>query len=171
MRKLSTMVIMLLILLLYQMPAFARYYTAAEDYGKTSEMLYKGFPQDWHLAYFLKEFDKIAPAPGVNWTYGTSKRNSGPQTIEWVVAAKEKGWIVQSSVRSLKVGAMAISRNDDKKTVRIYIVREVHDWGFLGSCISSKTGEPIDVNVYFSQLLSNEEGYTFKGYIWPERQK
>lgn len=86
----------------------------------------------------------------------------------WFDAAREKGWVVKTRASEAKVGAIAICFNPEKGFARLYIVREVHDWGFKGAYID-KNGEPKEGDVSHSFLLSTEKGYSFRGYIWPEK--
>lgn len=128
-----------------------------------NSMYYKWLPVDWWSSYYLKEFDKVAPSPGADWM--TTKT---PAISPWLDAAREKGWIVKTRVSEAKVGAIAICSNIDKGTSRLYIVKQVFDWGFKAGYIG-KDGEPKEGNIAHSYLLSNQDGYTFRGYIWPER--
>lgn len=140
------------------------------NYRQSSEQTYKGWPIDWWATYFIQEFDKLAPAPGMDWLTGNSKHNCGPLNIsEWVPRAIDKGWVVKSLPYSARVGALAITVNDSTKFARVWIVREVYDWGFKGTYIASKDGEPHETKVAYSWIVSTDEGYSFKGYIYPER--
>lgn len=126
-------------------------------------LFYKWVPTDWFAAYYLKEFDKVAPPPGANWM-----NDKTIVTAPWFDAAREKGWVVKTRAGDVKVGSIAIRRNPDKSTVMLDIVRKVYVDGFKSSYIG-KDGEPQDRTVSFSFLLNTTKGYHFAGYIWPER--
>ena len=128
-------------------------------------LYYKWMPADWWAAYFLKEFDKVAPPPGANWM-----NEKTTALAPWFDAAREKGWVVKTRADAAKVGAIAIRRNPNTGQATLNIVREVYDWGFKGSYMG-KDGEPHEGTVSFSYLLSTAKGYHFVGYIWPEREK
>jgi hypothetical protein len=124
---------------------------------------YKWLPVTWWSAYYLQEFDKVAPAPGADWM-----NTKTPAISPWFDAAREKGWVVKTRASEAKVGAIVICHNPDKGLSRLYIVKEVFDWGFKAGFIG-KDGEPKEGNIAHSYLLSTQDGYTFRGYIWPER--
>lgn len=124
---------------------------------------YKWVPSNWWSAYYLKEFDKVAPAPGADWMKEKTSNISS-----WLDAAREKGWVVKSRANEAKIGAIGIRQNPDTQTARLSFVREVYDWGIKYSYIGTD-GEPKDGTISFSRLLSAQDGYMFKGYIWPEK--
>ncbi|MEN6567372.1 MAG: hypothetical protein ABFC57_13835 [Veillonellales bacterium] len=70
--------------------------------------------------YFAREFDKVAPAPGMDW------EDDVPSI--WLGGASEKGWVVKTSPESAIPGALILGF--DKYYEKCYyiwvgIVREV----------------------------------------------
>ncbi|MHC1761422.1 MAG: tetratricopeptide repeat protein [Negativicutes bacterium] len=124
---------------------------------------YKWLPNNWWAAYSLKEFDKIAPAPGADWlTSATSN------VVTWMDSARGKGWIVKTRATEAKVGAIGIRVNMENSTAGLLIVREVHDWGIVASYIDM-SNEPTSDFFLYTSLLGTDKGFTFRGYIWPEK--
>jgi hypothetical protein len=136
------------------------------NWGQASQLLYKGIPTDWWAAYFLKEFDKVAPAPGSNWTSGFSKRDTkGGDITSWLVDAREKGWVVRALPNEALPGAIGIKMKDT--TAMLCIVREVYQWGVVVSEL--KDGVPNTYRMTYAQMNDSVNGFTFRGYILPVR--
>jgi peptidoglycan DL-endopeptidase CwlO len=117
---------------------------------------YKGFSESSGGTQILKEWDKIAPAPGANWT-------GHPGT--WVFAADSKGWKTSKEPTAAKVGALIVRSDEINKKVSIGIVREVNDRGII---IEYRYGsiQPSLTAWEFEQLPDKH----FIGYIYPERK-
>ena len=124
---------------------------------------YKWLPNNWWAAYSLKEFDKIAPAPGADWIASEESN-----IVTWMDLAREKGWIVKTRATEAKVGAIGIRYNMENNTAFLLIVREVHDWGIVASFVNMSNEPTSDIFPY-TTLLGTDKGFTFRGYIWPEK--
>ncbi len=117
--------------------------------------MYKGFPLAKATGYFAREFDKIAPAPGMDWT---------DAAYLWLDSAAQKGWVVKKSFMDAKPGALIVgldrSRND-----LVGIVREVRD-GKISYETLDEAGKVVR-----HEIAAETPGrdIIFAGYIWPER--
>jgi hypothetical protein len=123
--------------------------------GCTSGALYKGFELREDTGYFAREFDKFAPAPGINW--------SG-QADEWLGGAFQNGWIVKTSPASAKTGAIIVGVNQPN-VFWIGIVREVTSTSVIFDAFGSDKKliqKTVDFEILSPSLI---------GYIWPERQE
>jgi len=137
------------------------------NWGQASQLLYKGIPTDWWAAYFLKEFDKVAPAPQSNWTSGSSKRTATGQIItSWFGNAQENGWVVKALPNEALPGAIGIKMKGTMAS--LFIVREVYQWGVLVSGFN-KDVVPSTYQMTYAQMSDSTNGFTFRGYIWPVR--
>jgi len=125
------------------------------------EPLYKGFREYWSGTYILKEFDKIAPKPGVNW-HGN--------VHDWVENADQTGWVKKCNSDDAKIGALIIRTNPAKNLVKVGIVREIKN--NLITIDTRKTNlYPITETINLSDLKSaDKNSYVFLGYIWPIRK-
>jgi hypothetical protein len=59
------------------------------SYKQSSGQTYKGWPTNWWVTYYIQEFDKKDPNPGVDWLTGNSKQNCGPSVSSWTMAAAD----------------------------------------------------------------------------------
>ena len=166
--KFAMLVICLVGILFVPTQVFADKYVTSG--GWTSEVVYKGLPIDWWSVYFIKEFDKVAPAPGADWVSGNSKWNSDSgEVIKWLDHASSKGWVVKNLATDAWPGAIGIKANDGERRCSLYLVREVFSWGIVATVMVD--GEPVERRYTFDQLRNYENGYVFKGYIWPMHQQ
>jgi hypothetical protein len=116
---------------------------------------YKGFPLLQPTGYFAKQFDKMAPSPGIDWE---------GQPATWIAAAYEKGWVVKTSPQDAQPGALVMGFTATQN-IWLGIVREVNP------------GEiKFDTLDAHGQLLHNtstaekmKSDYNLLGYIWPQR--
>lgn len=125
----------------------------------SEEPLYKGFSEYWWSTYLFKEFDKIAPAPGVNW-------HGNP--FSWVDSAKAAGWVTKAETKEAMVGALLIRSNLAAKFLEIGIVREVQPDGVV---IESRYNNLVSYTqtLSFEDMKLDKNGRAFSGYIWPVR--
>ena len=138
----------------------AKYNISITDQMNIKEPLYKGFREYWSTTYILKEFDKIAPAPGVNW-HG--------HVETWLTAAQKSGWLTTTDPADSQIGALLIKVNAEKKHVKVGIVRSIDS--------ATVTIDERSSNLYpFSQTIkldelkaADKDGFTFLGYILPVR--
>ncbi len=112
------------------------------------------YSEKWFATYALKEFDKVAPPPGVNWYV------SVPQ--DWLSRATREGWIVKKNPTECMVGALVLGYDNDSAWVGI--AREVTEKGLLYE--TSVNNKVVKIWIDFPKL---ETGILFKGYIWPVR--
>ncbi|WP_312202208.1 CHAP domain-containing protein [Anaerospora hongkongensis] len=137
----------------------AKYQISFVEQMNSKEPLYKGFKEYWAPAYELKEFDKIAPEPGVNWRGNVR---------EWVKNSAAAGWITKNDPSDARIGALVIRYNFAKDWAKVGIVR-----GMKNNILSIDTRKanlyPVSEELRIDDLRIDKEGYTFLGYIWPER--
>ncbi len=145
-------------------------YIGSWNYNKISPQSYKGWPLNWWATYFIKEFDKYAPAPGADWLTGSNRDDFGPSQIAWVASAAEKGWVISTFPSRAKVGAIGISIREDTGPsflVWLCIVREVRAESIVVSMFDD--GQVVEKEITFEELRSSPDDYIFRGYIYPEK--
>ncbi|TCL36785.1 CHAP domain-containing protein [Anaerospora hongkongensis] len=137
----------------------AKYQISFVEQMNSKEPLYKGFKEYWAPAYALKEFDKIVPEPGVNWRGNVR---------DWVKNSAAAGWITKNDPSDARIGALVIRYNFAKDWAKVGIVR-----GMKNNILSIDTRKanlyPVSEELRIDDLRIDKEGYTFLGYIWPER--
>lgn len=117
--------------------------------------LYKGFSLNEDTGYFAREFDKYAPAPGLDWD----------ETSDfWLINADQKGWVIKSSPQSAKPGAIILFTK--KYSTGVGIVREVTSTGIRFEAFNDQS----KVTSYEATFDSLVPSLHFYGYIWPEKQ-
>ncbi len=117
--------------------------------------MYKGFAEASPEGYVAKEFDKLAPSPGVNW--------NGPDEV-WLGEAMQSGWSVKTSPKSAKVGSIVLGF-DQSNNVWVGIVREVNETGIRFDTLDQHN-KLVQKNVNYESLASD---YQLIGYICPDR--
>ncbi|MDR3592504.1 MAG: hypothetical protein P4N41_22835 [Negativicutes bacterium] len=135
---------------------------------------YKGYPTDWWVTYFIKEFDTYAPPPGVDWVTASTingRRSLGPRVSDFVYEAGKNGWIVKHNPKDAAIGALALKYNADTGLVFTFIVRKVYDDRVLVTFLRTINGlgQPEQRELTFEQLGREADGYKFLGYIWPSK--
>lgn len=118
--------------------------------------LYKGFPLNEDTGYFAREFDKYAPAPGLDWE-GSSEA--------WLINAYQKGWVIKSSPQSARPGAIILFTK--KYSIWVGIVREVTSNGIRFEAFNDQN----KITSYEANFDSLVPSFQFFGYIWPEKQQ
>jgi rhodanese-related sulfurtransferase len=149
-RLVKVLVIAVLLLIPYQQ-AFA----CASCSGAGPQ--YKGHSLADASGYFAKEFDKLAPEPGMGW-------DNEPNI--WFPSAFEKGWVVKTSPKDAKSGALVLGF-DQSHNIWVGIVREVNDGKIIFETLDDK-GKVVR-NDADAEVL--KKTFNFIGYIWPERVK
>lgn len=146
-------------------------YVGTWDYNKISTQSYKGWPLNWWATYFIREFDKHAPAPGADWLTGSNRDDFGPQQKAWIGSAAEKGWIISVFPSRAKVGAIGVSIREDDSSYLVWlgIVREVKEQSVVVSMFSD--GRMIEKEITFEELRRSPDDYIFRGYIYPEKKQ
>ena len=138
----------------------SRYEVSLVEQLKIKEPQYKGFNEYWGPAYMLKEFDKIAPAPGVNWRGHVSN---------WVTNAKIAGWVTKNDPNEAAVGALVIRFNSASNLVKVGIVRVIGN-GTVTIDERKSNLYPYTETVAIDELRKiDKDGYSFIGYILPVR--
>ncbi len=118
---------------------------------------YKNFYSDgWFGTYALKEFDKIAPAPGVNWFVDDAQ--------DWLPRAQRDGWVVKNKPAEAVNGAIIIGYNEGLAWVGV--AREVTDQGLIFETVMGGDGKPARYWMRFSEIGTLIH---FKGSILPKR--
>lgn len=137
-----------------------KYSISYTDQMKIKEPRYKYFTEYWPPAYLLKEFDKIAPEPGVNWRGNVTK---------WIDNAQAAGWITKTDPQDPKVGALIIRIHPITHAVKVGIVREIKNNQIV---VDSRKSDlyPFTETLQMNDLKTTDnEGFNFIGYIWPVR--
>lgn len=139
--------------------------TASENYpGKETfeshaalNFNYKGLTSSWGPTFAVKEFDKIAPPPGMNWSGNVN---------DWMEQAAVYFW--QTSTDSLRpqVGALLIRSNRSSGGVWVDIVREVNADSLVAEGMASTGKHRLD-----TFKISDLSKLNFAGYIYPVRMK
>lgn len=135
------------------------------------------FDYYWCTYYAAKEFEKIAPSPGVNW---------GGDANQWFINAGAKGWETTIKHDEVDYGAIVVLGN------HVQIVREVRDDGIVVQGMNegwATNHEPLApdhkkhwygeykfytgyVYKYYLSYDQVDSGYVFgdfKGYVLPTR--
>ncbi len=138
-----------------------KYQISSADQMNIKEPLYKGFKEFWGPVYMLKEFDKIAPAPGVNWQGNVKK---------WIKNAQATGWVTKTDPSEAKIGALVIRFNPTSNLIKAGIIRDIKN------NMITVDERKNDLYPFTEVLLINDlkeidkDGYQFLGYILPVRQ-
>ncbi|MBU2699108.1 surface antigen [Sporomusaceae bacterium BoRhaA] len=138
----------------------AKYQISYTEQMKMKEPRYKHFLEYWAPTYMLKEFDKIAPEPGVNWRGNVET---------WIIHAQAAGWITRTTPQDVRVGALIIRDNPETHKVKVGIVREIRNDQIV---VNSRAGDlyPLTEILQINDLtLTDKNGFHFMGYIWPVR--
>jgi len=128
---------------------------------KMKEPYYKGFQEYWAPSYMLKEFDKIAVKPGVNWKGNVEK---------WVDNAQAAGWITKTDPHDAKIGALVIRINPTINQTKVDIVREIKGNLIVVDCRKGNL-YPYTETLQMDDLKKDKQGFNFIGYIWPVREE
>lgn len=107
------------------------------------------------LGYIAQEFDKIAPAPGMNWSGDAD---------DWFLNAAQFGWIEKTAPQEAQIGAIILWKNA-KQEVSVGIIRQVTTDHIIYEALH-KDGTPIQASLDFSTLFSQGD---FIGYIYPQK--
>ncbi len=122
-----------------------------------TETRYKNFYSDgWFGTYALREFDKVAPAPGVNWFVDDAQ--------DWLARAQRDGWIVRNKPSAAVNGSIIVGYHEG--LVWVGIAREVTDKGLIFETVMGGDGKPARYWMTFSELVSSIH---FQGCILPQR--
>jgi len=128
------------------------------------------FPYGWCTWGAAQEFDKYAPAPGIDWRGDAGK---------WVVNARAKGWVTYTDPRKAEVNALIVWTNGEMGHVGIVsqvlstriVVKEMN-WGAQkpgaerGWTVNA--GIPTTRVLWFSDRLSSTS-FKFAGFIMPRK--
>jgi surface antigen len=138
----------------------------ASDPSPTSAA-YKGYAAGLCVYYAAMEFDKIAPAPKLNW-FGTA--------YQWADLADNAGWVVVRNVNGINpatntqanlLGAIVVWTNSEG---HVAIVRAVDANGITVQEMNWTGLNQIDsANLTWAQV-QNRDIYAFSGYILPVRK-
>ena len=123
----------------------------------TVEDRYKNFYSDgWFGTYALREFDKVAPAPGVNWFVDDAQ--------DWLARAQRDGWEVRHKPSEAVSGAIILGYHEG--LVWVGIAREVTDKGLIFETVMGGDGKPARYWMKFAELAT---AIHFQGCILPQR--
>lgn len=115
---------------------------------------YKNLPNQ-ALAYAAQEFDKTAPAPGVDWKGGSA---------DWFLAAASAGWLEKTDPLAAKPNALILLKNPTIG-VTVGFIRDVTDKAVVYQSISPQ-GTVTQTTVPFEQLTRSQ---SLIGYIFPTK--
>ena len=122
-----------------------------------SEGKYKNFYSDgWFGTYALREFDKVAPTPGVNWFVEDAQ--------DWLARAQRDGWVVKTKPAEAVNGAIIVGHHEGLAWVGV--AREVTDQGLIFETVMGSEGKPARYWMKFSEI---DKLIHFKGCILPQR--
>ncbi|WP_145095558.1 hypothetical protein [Sporomusa sp. KB1] len=114
--------------------------------------MYKGFTESSSEGFVAKEFDKLAPAPGIDWSGSLET---------WMDQARQNGWNVKTSVTDVKLGSIVLF--DQSNKIIVGIVRDINDTGIRFDTLEHNQVQQKMVN------YQSVNEYKIIGYIWPER--
>ena len=118
---------------------------------------FKSFYSDgWFGTYALREFDKIAPAPGVNWYVEDAQ--------DWLSRAQREGWVVKRKPSEATIGSIIVGYNEG--LVWVGIAREVTEKGLVFETVTGGDSKPARYWMKFDDVLNLIH---FQGCILPER--
>lgn len=118
---------------------------------------YKNYYSDgWFGTYALREFDKVAPTPGMNWFVEDAQ--------DWLARAQRDGWVVKSKPSEAVSGAIIVGYNEG--LVWVGVAREVTDQGLIFETVMGSEGKPARYWMKFSEI---DKLIHFKGSILPQR--
>ena len=138
-----------------------KYTVSSVDQLKTKEPRYKSFKEYWAPTYMIKEFDKIAPAPGANWT-GNVK--------EWIQNAQAAGWVTTLDCNEAQIGTITIQYNPVDKLVKVGLICAINR-DLITIDLRKSDLSPFRETVTASNLQKpDKEGYQLLGCILPVRQ-
>ncbi|MHC1759060.1 MAG: hypothetical protein AB9917_06085 [Negativicutes bacterium] len=121
------------------------------------ESRYKNYYSDgWFGTYALREFDKVAPSPGVNWYVEDAQ--------DWLARAQRDGWVVKRKPADIVNGSIIMGYHEG--LVWVGIAREVTDKGLYFETVMGDDGKPAR---YWMNLATIESAIHFKGCILPQR--
>lgn len=121
------------------------------------EERYKNFYADgWFGTYALREFDKIAPAPGVNWFVDDAQ--------DWLSRAQREGWVVKYKPAEAMNGSIILGYHDG--LVWVGVAREVTDKGLIFETVMGGDGKPARYWIKFTDIAATIH---FQGCILPIR--
>lgn len=125
--------------------------------AEAADEWYKNFYSNgWFGTYALKEFDKIAPAPGVNWFVDDAQ--------DWLARAEREGWVVKRKPAEAINGAIILGYENN--LVWVGVAREVTDKGLIFETVMGNDGKPARYWLEFPQVIQQVH---FKGAILPIR--
>jgi rhodanese-related sulfurtransferase len=119
---------------------------------------YKGHSLADAPGYFAREFDKVAPAPGMDW--------EDEVLSIWFPGAFERGWVVKTSPKDAIPGALILGF-DKSYNVWVGIVREVDAGKIVFETLDDK-GEAVQ---NYADVSTMKQKVSLIGYIWPMRVK
>lgn len=125
--------------------------------AESADDWYKSFYSNgWFGTYALREFDKVAPPPGVNWYVDDAQ--------DWLARAERDGWVVKRKPVEAIPGSIILGYENN--LVWVGIAREVTNKGLIFETVMGGDGKPARYWLEFPQVM---EQVHFKGAILPVR--
>lgn len=152
MNKLRTFAAMLLVAIACLsgiLPAMA---ATPQEEGKFKEFYSDG----WFGTYALREFDKVAPPPGVNWFVDYVQ--------DLLPRARREGWQVKNKPSEAVNGSIIVGFDEGLDWVGI--ARDVTDKGLVYETVMGGEGKPARYPMTYDEVARLIH---FQGYILPER--
>lgn len=122
------------------------------DCDPDASLWYKHLPNQ-SLGYIAQEFDKLAPAPGINWNGDAD---------DWFSNAAQFGWIEKTAPQDSRVGAIIIWKNTNQE-VSIGIVCQVTA-DHIVYALPNKDGTFVQSSIDFDTLANQ---FHLIDYIYP----
>jgi len=143
--------------LCFVVSAFLFGFSQVEAATAPDEGIFKNYYSDgWFGTYALREFDKIAPVPGVNWFVDDAQ--------DWLNRAQREGWVVRRKPSEAINGSIIVGYNEGLAWVGI--AREVTEKGMLFETFTVAEGKPARRWMNFDEVLNLIH---FQGCILPQR--
>ena len=118
---------------------------------------YKGRRESWGPTFAVKEFDKLAPPPGMNWVGNVH---------DWIEQAALSYWQTSTDPLQPQVGAILIRSDRQREVIWVYIIREVNSESLVAEIMT-----PAGKRVMETFKLADLPKQHFAGYIYPVRMK
>lgn len=137
---------------------------------------YKGFPWGYCTWYAAKEFDKVAPSPGIGCDKWRGRDGRGGHAQEWYQRAQRAGWVVTRDPARAIPGSIIVWRGGGFGHVAIVRevtsthvhISEMNSGTIIRPGITNNFGVVTTARLLLTNL-NRGSSLTFRGFILPER--